>query len=49
MTEWNQYRALDLERLGSLMKQKIFIDLRNVYQPELIKKKGFVYTGVGRS
>jgi UDPglucose 6-dehydrogenase len=49
MTEWNQYRALDLERLGTVMKQRIFIDLRNVYQPELVKEKGFVYAGVGRS
>jgi len=49
MTEWNQYRALDLDRLGSVMKQKIFIDLRNVYQPDLLKEKGFRYTGVGRS
>ena len=49
MTEWNQYRALDLDRLGSLMKQKIFIDLRNVYQPDLLRQKGFSYTGVGRS
>lgn len=49
MTEWNQYRALDLERLGSVMKQKIFIDLRNVYQPDLVKEKGFRYDGVGRS
>jgi UDPglucose 6-dehydrogenase len=49
MTEWNQYRALDLDRMGSLMKQKIFIDLRNVYQPELVKGKGFEYAGVGRS
>ena len=48
MTEWNQYRALDLEKLGSVMKQKIFIDLRNVYQPQLVKEKGFEYTGVGR-
>ncbi|MCG6929750.1 MAG: UDP-glucose/GDP-mannose dehydrogenase family protein [Desulfofustis sp.] len=49
MTEWNQYRALDLDRLGSLMRQKHFIDLRNVYQPELVREKGFTYTGVGRS
>ncbi|MGA7276361.1 MAG: UDP-glucose/GDP-mannose dehydrogenase family protein [Desulfocapsaceae bacterium] len=49
MTEWNQYRALDLERLGTVMKQRIFIDLRNVYQPELVKEKGFTYAGVGRS
>jgi UDPglucose 6-dehydrogenase len=48
MTEWNQYRALDLDRIGSLMKQKIFIDLRNVYQPDLVREKGFVYAGVGR-
>lgn len=49
MTEWNQYRALDLDRLGSVMKHKNFIDLRNVYQPELVKARGFTYTGVGRS
>jgi UDPglucose 6-dehydrogenase len=49
MTEWNQYRALDLDRLASLMHQKIFIDLRNVYEPAKLKKKGFVYIGVGRS
>ncbi len=49
MTEWNQYRALDLERLGEMMKQKNFIDLRNVYQPELVKQKGFTYVGVGRA
>jgi UDPglucose 6-dehydrogenase len=49
MTEWNQYRALDLDKLASLMRQKIFIDLRNVYEPAKLKKKGFVYVGVGRS
>ena len=49
MTEWNQYRALDLDRLGSVMKSRNFIDLRNVYQPRLVKEKGFTYIGVGRS
>jgi UDPglucose 6-dehydrogenase len=49
MTEWNQYRALDLDKLATLMRQKIFIDLRNVYEPGKLKKKGFVYVGVGRS
>lgn len=49
MTEWNQYRALDLDRVKSLLKTPIFIDLRNVYEPELMKEKGFLYTGVGRS
>ena len=48
MTEWNQYRALDLDKIGALMRQKVFIDLRNVYEPEKLRKKGFAYTGVGR-
>ena len=48
MTEWNQYRALDLEKIKSLMKQPLFIDLRNVYSPEKMKKNGFTYVGVGR-
>jgi len=49
MTEWNQYRALDLDKIGSLMKGKVFIDLRNVYEPEKLRSKGFIYAGVGRS
>lgn len=49
MTEWNQYRALDLDRLAHDMRGKIFIDLRNVYEPERMKEKGFQYVGVGRS
>ncbi len=49
MTEWNQYRALDLDRVGKIMREKIFIDLRNVYEPERMKEKGFKYIGVGRS
>ncbi len=49
MTEWNQYRALDIERLASIMRQKIFIDLRNVYEPAALKEKGFKYVGVGRN
>ncbi len=49
MTEWNQYRALDLDRIKSLMRTAVFVDLRNVYEPEDIKKLGFTYFGVGRS
>jgi UDPglucose 6-dehydrogenase len=49
MTEWNQYRALDFDRIKSLMKTPLFIDLRNVYEPEGMKELGFTYTGVGRS
>ncbi len=48
MTEWNQYRALDLEKIKSSMKEPVFIDLRNVYDPATMKELGFRYTGVGR-
>jgi UDPglucose 6-dehydrogenase len=48
MTEWNQYRALDMERIKESLKQAIFIDLRNVYDPEAMKSLGFQYIGVGR-
>ena len=49
MTEWNQYRALDLERIRSLMRKAVFVDLRNVYEPDSLKELGFTYFGVGRS
>ncbi|WP_136798011.1 MULTISPECIES: UDP-glucose dehydrogenase family protein [Desulfosediminicola] len=48
LTEWNQYRALDLDQLKSIMRGDVFIDLRNVYLPEQVIRKGFTYTGVGR-
>ena len=48
-TEWNQYRALDLEKIKGLMKTPIFIDLRNVYSPEKMREQGFAYYGVGRN
>jgi len=48
MTEWNQYRGLDLERVKSLMKGKVFIDLRNVYEHEIMAANGFEYFCVGR-
>lgn len=47
-TEWNEFRALDLARLGSLLKTKALIDLRNVYEPAEIRAAGWAYTGVGR-
>ncbi len=49
MTEWNQYRALDIPRIKSLMTTPLFIDLRNVYDPANLKQLGFTYMGVGRS
>jgi len=48
-TEWNVYRALDLERIKELMNGRIFIDLRNVYEPDIMKSHGFSYFCVGRT
>lgn len=48
LTEWNQYRALDFQRLKDTMRAPVFIDLRNVYEPATARKAGFSYTGVGR-
>ncbi|HMF10016.1 MAG TPA: UDP-glucose/GDP-mannose dehydrogenase family protein [Thermoanaerobaculia bacterium] len=47
-TEWNEFRALDLERLGSALKCKAMIDLRNVYDPGEMHQAGWKYTSVGR-
>jgi UDPglucose 6-dehydrogenase len=47
-TEWNQFRRLDLQRIKELLKSPVFIDLRNVYDPEQMKRLGFNYCGVGR-
>ncbi len=49
LTEWNQYRALDLQKIKSTMISPIFVDLRNVYHPKQMKEIGFTYVGVGRS
>ncbi len=48
MTEWNAYRGLDLGKVLSLMRGKVFVDLRNVYEPTTMAQVGFEYTGVGR-
>ena len=48
VTEWDQFRALDLERLRATMAQAVMIDLRNVYQPGDLRAKGFDYVSVGR-
>jgi len=48
ITEWNQFRNLDLEKIKELMHRPILVDLRNVYEPERLKKLGFEYCGVGR-
>jgi UDPglucose 6-dehydrogenase len=48
LTEWNEYRGLDLARLKSLMKGDVFVDLRNVYEQDLMEAHGFSYCCVGR-
>jgi UDPglucose 6-dehydrogenase len=48
MTEWNEYRSLDFDKIKKLVKDNVFVDLRNVYEPEILKEKGFEYFGVGR-
>ena len=48
MTEWNQFRNLDLERMKGLLRKPFFFDLRNIYEPEKVKKLGFTYFCVGR-
>ncbi|MGZ3523619.1 MAG: UDP-glucose dehydrogenase family protein [Thermodesulfobacteriota bacterium] len=47
-TEWNQFRRLDLQRIKGLLKTLLFIDLRNVYDPDQMRRLGFDYCGVGR-
>jgi len=48
MTEWNQFRALDMERISSLMRVPRIADLRNIYEPADMRNLGFEYVGVGR-
>ena len=48
MTEWNQFRNLDFERLKSLMRQPVLFDLRNVYEPTKVATFGFLHVSVGR-
>lgn len=48
LTEWNEYRALDLKALRALMTGDVLVDLRNIFQPAAARNAGFHYTGVGR-
>jgi UDPglucose 6-dehydrogenase len=47
-TEWNEFKQLDLERVKRLMKQPVFVDGRNIYEPQRMRTLGFTYVGVGR-
>src|SRR5215203_5225691 len=48
VTEWNQFRALDMAKVKSLLKTPKIADLRNIYEPEDMRQLGFEYVGVGR-
>lgn len=48
ITEWNQFRALDMEKVKKLLKASKIVDLRNVYEPDDMRELGFEYVGVGR-
>ncbi len=48
LTEWDQFRALDLDRLKALMRTPVIVDLRNIYRPAEVRARGFTYVSVGR-
>ena len=48
LTEWNQFRGLDLELLKKQMKGNLFADFRNIYNRNLVENAGFTYIGVGQ-
>jgi UDPglucose 6-dehydrogenase len=48
VTEWNQFRMLELDRMRGLLARPVVVDLRNVYDPEAMKRAGFEYHSVGR-
>jgi UDPglucose 6-dehydrogenase len=47
LTEWNQFRNLNLDKVKMLLKQPYFFDFRNIYKRLGMEEKGFIYTGVG--
>ncbi|MFV2072226.1 MAG: UDP-glucose/GDP-mannose dehydrogenase family protein [Thermoanaerobaculales bacterium] len=48
-TEWNQFRSLDMERIHDMLNKPVVVDLRNVYQPDRMREKGFIYHSIGRA
>ena len=48
VTEWNEFRQLDMARIKQLMRRPIIIDGRNIYDPSLMRELGFTYRGIGR-
>ena len=48
ITEWNEFRALDLDRVKSLMRNPVMVDLRNIYESSEMAESGFQYHSIGR-
>jgi UDPglucose 6-dehydrogenase len=48
VTEWDAFRALDLDRIRQALKSPVVVDLRNIYDPAEMRAKGFTYTSIGR-
>jgi UDPglucose 6-dehydrogenase len=48
ITEWDQFRAIDFDRVKKMLKSPVVVDLRNVYQPSDMAKRGFRYVSIGR-
>ncbi|HEY4191210.1 MAG TPA: UDP binding domain-containing protein, partial [Mesorhizobium sp.] len=48
VTEWNEFRSLDFERLKAVMKTPVLVDLRNIYNPAELARYGFAYESIGR-
>ncbi|MCX7838974.1 MAG: hypothetical protein N2559_05910 [Anaerolineae bacterium] len=48
VTEWNEFKQMDMARVANALKQKILVDGRNVYEPDKMRELGFVYRGIGR-
>ena len=49
ITEWDEFRALDLDRVRQVMNRPLVVDLRNIYKPEELRSRGFTYLSVGRA
>jgi len=49
VTEWNEFRALDLQRAKELLNRPVMVDLRNIYRPEEMRESGFDYISIGRA
>lgn len=47
-TEWNDFKEMDFAKLKKLLRRPLIVDARNIYEPEVLKRKGFTYIGVGR-